>query len=189
MCDIGDASRGSLSSYAYTLMVLFFLQQRNPPVIPVLQEVQKPYLHAALLLHSLDLILSSFTDWLSADLCWREEAWSTGWWLERVLLWWFESTSKYCMFLFSHKKTLFWCVTTLLCSPAAQSLAPVRNEHRDSGGAVPRPSPLLHRRLWLQRTRRVHPAARPPHHLQQTVDLQIHRHRRFIWSDTQSTRK
>lgn len=39
MCDIGDASRGSLSSYAYTLMVLFFLQQRNPPVIPVLQEV------------------------------------------------------------------------------------------------------------------------------------------------------
>lgn len=40
MCDIGDASRGSLSSYAYTLMALFFLQQRNPPVIPVLQEVQ-----------------------------------------------------------------------------------------------------------------------------------------------------
>ncbi|KAF7665456.1 hypothetical protein LDENG_00143220 [Lucifuga dentata] len=39
MCDIGDASRGSLSSYAYTLMVLFFLQQRKPPVIPVLQEI------------------------------------------------------------------------------------------------------------------------------------------------------
>ncbi|XP_028313521.1 terminal uridylyltransferase 7 isoform X2 [Gouania willdenowi] len=39
MCDIGEASRGSLSSYAYTLMVLFFLQQRNPPVIPVLQEI------------------------------------------------------------------------------------------------------------------------------------------------------
>ncbi|XP_029367292.1 terminal uridylyltransferase 7 isoform X2 [Echeneis naucrates] len=39
MCDIGDASRGSLSSYAYTLMVLFFLQQRSPPVIPVLQEI------------------------------------------------------------------------------------------------------------------------------------------------------
>ncbi|KAE8633221.1 hypothetical protein XENTR_v10001819 [Xenopus tropicalis] len=41
MCDIGDASRGSLSSYAYTLMVLYFLQQRNPPVIPVLQEICK----------------------------------------------------------------------------------------------------------------------------------------------------
>ncbi|KAM6105328.1 LOW QUALITY PROTEIN: terminal uridylyltransferase 7 [Pterocles gutturalis] len=43
ICDIGDASRGSLSSYAYTLMVLYFLQQRNPPVIPVLQEIyQEP---------------------------------------------------------------------------------------------------------------------------------------------------
>ncbi|KAJ8380912.1 hypothetical protein SKAU_G00016900 [Synaphobranchus kaupii] len=39
VCDIGDASRGSLSSYAYTLMVLYFLQQRTPPVIPVLQEI------------------------------------------------------------------------------------------------------------------------------------------------------
>nr|XP_033783592.1 terminal uridylyltransferase 7 isoform X2 [Geotrypetes seraphini] len=39
MCDIGDASRGSLSSYAYTLMVVYFLQQRKPPVIPVLQEM------------------------------------------------------------------------------------------------------------------------------------------------------
>ncbi|KAG8455308.1 hypothetical protein GDO86_001487 [Hymenochirus boettgeri] len=43
MCDIGDASRGSLSSYAYTLMVLYFLQQRNPPVIPVLQEIYKEH--------------------------------------------------------------------------------------------------------------------------------------------------
>uniref|UniRef100_A0A8C6YE03 RNA uridylyltransferase n=1 Tax=Naja naja TaxID=35670 RepID=A0A8C6YE03_NAJNA len=41
MCNIGDASRGSLSSYAYTLMVLYFLQQRSPPVIPVLQEICK----------------------------------------------------------------------------------------------------------------------------------------------------
>ncbi|KAJ8357285.1 hypothetical protein SKAU_G00200790 [Synaphobranchus kaupii] len=38
-CDIGDASRGSLSSYAYILMVLYFLQQRRPPVIPILQEI------------------------------------------------------------------------------------------------------------------------------------------------------
>ncbi|ELK35753.1 Terminal uridylyltransferase 7 [Myotis davidii] len=41
ICDIGDASRGSLSSYAYTLMVLYFLQQRKSPVIPVLQEIYK----------------------------------------------------------------------------------------------------------------------------------------------------
>lgn len=39
LCDIGDASRGSLSSYAYVLMVLHFLQQCKPPVIPVLQEL------------------------------------------------------------------------------------------------------------------------------------------------------
>ncbi|MEE6459584.1 hypothetical protein FKM82_000660 [Ascaphus truei] len=43
MCDIGDASRGSLSSYAYTLMVLYYLQQRNPPVIPVLQELYEDH--------------------------------------------------------------------------------------------------------------------------------------------------
>ena len=37
--DICDASRGTLSSYAYILMVIYFLQQRKPPVVPVLQEV------------------------------------------------------------------------------------------------------------------------------------------------------
>ncbi|XP_013779979.1 terminal uridylyltransferase 4-like [Limulus polyphemus] len=42
ICDISDASRGSLSSYAYILMVLYYLQQRNPPVIPVLQELHEP---------------------------------------------------------------------------------------------------------------------------------------------------
>lgn len=36
-CDIGDASRGSLSSYAYILMMLYYLQKCNPPVVPVLQ--------------------------------------------------------------------------------------------------------------------------------------------------------
>jgi len=38
-CDIGDASRGSLSSYAYVLMMLHYLQRTQPPVIPILQEV------------------------------------------------------------------------------------------------------------------------------------------------------
>lgn len=37
VCDIGDASKGSLSSYAYILMLLHYLQQCQPPVIPVLQ--------------------------------------------------------------------------------------------------------------------------------------------------------
>ncbi|RVE73854.1 hypothetical protein OJAV_G00035590 [Oryzias javanicus] len=38
-CNIHDASKGRLSSYACILMVLYFLQQRQPPVIPVLQEI------------------------------------------------------------------------------------------------------------------------------------------------------
>ena len=36
-CDIGDASRGSLSSYAYVLLLIHYLQQVN--VLPVLQEL------------------------------------------------------------------------------------------------------------------------------------------------------
>lgn len=39
VCLIGDASKGSLSSYAYTLMVIYYLQRCDPPIVPVLQEV------------------------------------------------------------------------------------------------------------------------------------------------------
>eukprot|EP00092_Neocalanus_flemingeri_P000521 GFUD01000553.1.p1 GENE.GFUD01000553.1~~GFUD01000553.1.p1 ORF type:complete len:1415 (-),score=480.00 GFUD01000553.1:1102-5346(-) len=42
ICDIGDASRGSLSSYAYILMMIFYLQKVSPPVLPVLQEMYPP---------------------------------------------------------------------------------------------------------------------------------------------------
>lgn len=41
VCEMCDASRGSLSSYAYILMVIYFLQQCSPPVLPVLQEVRR----------------------------------------------------------------------------------------------------------------------------------------------------
>lgn len=37
-CGIADASRGSLSSYAWSLMVVHYLQHTSPPILPVLQE-------------------------------------------------------------------------------------------------------------------------------------------------------
>ena len=40
VCDMADAPSGSLSSYAYILMLLHYLQRTTPPVIPVLQEVR-----------------------------------------------------------------------------------------------------------------------------------------------------
>ncbi|CAL8149391.1 unnamed protein product [Orchesella dallaii] len=41
-CDVGDASKGSLSSYGYILMLIHFLQNHTVPVLPVLQELQAP---------------------------------------------------------------------------------------------------------------------------------------------------
>jgi len=59
-CQIGDASRGSLSSYAYTLLTLHFLQQTNPPVLPCLQELhinEKP-----------EVIIDNWNTWFFDDL-------------------------------------------------------------------------------------------------------------------------
>jgi len=38
-CGIADASKNFLSSYAYTLLVIYFLQQLEKPVLPVLQSL------------------------------------------------------------------------------------------------------------------------------------------------------
>ncbi|GMR55323.1 hypothetical protein PMAYCL1PPCAC_25518, partial [Pristionchus mayeri] len=39
-CDICDASKGSLSSYAYMILLIHFLQRLKPhPLLPVLQEM------------------------------------------------------------------------------------------------------------------------------------------------------
>jgi terminal uridylyltransferase len=40
-CDMCDAASGSLSSYAYVIMLIHYLQQLRPPVLPVLQKL--PY--------------------------------------------------------------------------------------------------------------------------------------------------
>lgn len=67
--------------------------------------------------------------------------------------------------------------------PAALSLVTVWEEHWDSRGALARTAPLLYRGLWLQRARCLYTTACPPHHIQQTVDVKVHCHRRSIlWS-------
>ncbi|XP_071539111.1 terminal uridylyltransferase 7-like isoform X2 [Panulirus ornatus] len=69
LCDIGDASRGSLSSYAYILMVLHFLQQCRPPVIPVLQEL---YDHSE---PAPKLIIDGWNAWFFDDIQALEHKW------------------------------------------------------------------------------------------------------------------
>ncbi|XP_074601028.1 terminal uridylyltransferase 4-like [Brevipalpus obovatus] len=59
VCGICDASKGSLSSYAYTLMTLYYLQRCRPPVIPVLQELyegEKP-----------EILVEGFNTWFLDD--------------------------------------------------------------------------------------------------------------------------
>ncbi|CAG9535186.1 unnamed protein product [Cercopithifilaria johnstoni] len=38
-CEIGNASKGSLSSYSFIIMLIHYLQRTNPPVAPFLQEI------------------------------------------------------------------------------------------------------------------------------------------------------
>ncbi|KAL1431563.1 hypothetical protein MTO96_014080 [Rhipicephalus appendiculatus] len=69
-CAIGDASRGSLSSYAYILLTLYYLQQCKPPVIPVLQELypegeQKP-----------EVMVEGWNAWFYDDIDRLQSVWS-----------------------------------------------------------------------------------------------------------------
>ena len=41
---VNDSYRGTLSSYCYVLMCIHILQQRSPPILPCLQEMQ-PHTH------------------------------------------------------------------------------------------------------------------------------------------------
>lgn len=70
ICDIGDASRGSLSSYAYILLTIYYLQQCKPPVIPVLQELypekdRKP-----------EVMVEGWNAWFFDDLEHLQSVWS-----------------------------------------------------------------------------------------------------------------
>lgn len=38
--NINDASQGTLSSYSYIVMLIYYLQRTHPPVLPNLQEVR-----------------------------------------------------------------------------------------------------------------------------------------------------
>ena len=38
---INDASKGSISSYAYIIMLIYYLQRCSPPILPFLQQQQK----------------------------------------------------------------------------------------------------------------------------------------------------
>ena len=40
--ELADASQGGLSSYAYILLTIHFLQRTDPPIIPVLQQIRPP---------------------------------------------------------------------------------------------------------------------------------------------------
>jgi DNA polymerase sigma len=39
---IAIAGSGTLSTYAWVNMVIFYLQTRNPPILPVLQQYERP---------------------------------------------------------------------------------------------------------------------------------------------------
>ncbi|KAK3609162.1 hypothetical protein CHS0354_011348 [Potamilus streckersoni] len=67
VCDIGDASKGSLSSYAYILMVIHYLQQCKPPVIPVLQELPGGEGH--------EIIVDGWNTWFFEDIKRLRKVW------------------------------------------------------------------------------------------------------------------
>uniref|UniRef100_A0AAF5PP50 RNA uridylyltransferase n=1 Tax=Wuchereria bancrofti TaxID=6293 RepID=A0AAF5PP50_WUCBA len=62
-CEIGNASKGSLSSYSYIIMLIHYLQRTDPPVAPFLQEVAPPGRYREpIIIDSCDVYFCSFKD-------------------------------------------------------------------------------------------------------------------------------
>ncbi|KAL4003050.1 Cid1 poly A polymerase family protein [Acanthocheilonema viteae] len=62
-CEIGNASKGSLSSYSYIIMLIHYLQRTNPPVAPFLQEIAPPgRCRKPVIIDDCDVYFCSFED-------------------------------------------------------------------------------------------------------------------------------
>ncbi|MFH4975345.1 hypothetical protein AB6A40_002054 [Gnathostoma spinigerum] len=76
-CMIGDASRGSLSSYSYVIMVIYYLQRITPPVLPFLQEVSVGEEKPVKIIDGHDVFFHCFSDvnWKSSNMQSAGELW------------------------------------------------------------------------------------------------------------------
>merc|ERR1712130_1072164 len=65
---INDRSRGTFSSFALTLMLIHFLQRRQPPLLPSLQDLAIARRHPPLYIQGTDCRYSSCPKEISAEL-------------------------------------------------------------------------------------------------------------------------
>ena len=74
---INDPFRGTLSSYAYVLMTIHYLQQLSPPVLPCLQSYNSPN-RPVKIVSGYDCHFSPVGAWVSHNRCTLSQLWS-GW--------------------------------------------------------------------------------------------------------------
>lgn len=188
-CEIGDASRGSLSSYAYILMVLHYLQQVNPPVIPVLQEVE------SLQWSSLNVLPSVICPSVLKEYLWKQievpgvdkskfttEGWNT---------WFFEDITKLvlsCSIVIIVLIQLLWMYISisLVQRRLESSVASLRCQSRTTFGAMAGIFALLRRNVRLPASGGDHPPEKTTLPDRKNVDRPAHRHRRSFRLEPQS---
>ena len=71
ICRIGDASCGSLSSYAYIVMMIHYLMNTTPPVLPCLQRLNKETLSVS----ETSLSIDGWDCWFYSDLANLGDQW------------------------------------------------------------------------------------------------------------------